>query len=239
MPKTMKWFLSVLLVFNCSFLFSQKDYWSYLVYFGGFPVNHIAKGISIPNNDKKSRMIINAIIEGSSYDNLKQKYPDSLDIKLEKLISGRVIDRTSNGFKFLFPVLVGDNRTKLETIIHKKIAESKITLDSMVFALKNSLGENPDIIFHFIWSRILMNAGGIYITQPIKPTKALQASHLLSIPHIPINVALIPTFFLKMTYTQCPGVMISLMNHLNFLPKNLFLTWQQINQYLIPIMISL
>jgi hypothetical protein len=155
MSKAMKWFLSILLVINCSFLSAQKNYWSYLVYFGGFPVNHIPKGISIPNNDKKSRMIINAIIEGSSYDNLKQKYPDSLDLKLERLISGGVIERTSNSFKFLFPVLVGVNRTKLETIIHKKIAESKITLDSMVFALKNSLGKNPDMIFHFIWSRII------------------------------------------------------------------------------------
>ncbi len=38
--------------------FAQADYWSNLVYFGGCPVNHIPKGIGIPDRNPKARKVI-------------------------------------------------------------------------------------------------------------------------------------------------------------------------------------
>jgi hypothetical protein len=151
----MKWIFNILLLLNGHFLFPQTDYWSSLVYFSGCPVNHIPKGITIPDNDAKSRMIMNAIIEGNTYDQLLQKYPDSLDIKLEKLISGKVIERNQHGFRLLFPVLVGEKRTELQTILHDRLLESKFSVDPIIVALKQSFSENPEMIFHFLWSRIM------------------------------------------------------------------------------------
>ena len=151
----MKWVLSILLLFNGHYLCAQTDYWSYQVYFSGCPINHIPKGITIPDKDKESRAIINAIIDGYSYDQLQQQYSDSLDIKLEKLISGKVIERNQDSFRLLFPVLVGENRTKLQTIIRKQLSESELSIDTMILALKHYLSKNPEMVFHFLWSRII------------------------------------------------------------------------------------
>ena len=151
----MAWVLSILLLFNAFNLFPQTDYWSYQVYFSGCPINHIPKGITIPDNDKTSRKIINGIIGGNSYNQLQQKFTDSLDIKLEKLISGKVIERNQNGFKLLFPVLVNKKRTELQAIIHKRLFGSGVTIDTMVQALKLALPGKPELIFHFLWSRII------------------------------------------------------------------------------------
>ena len=72
----MKRIFSLLLLLKSFFLFSQTDYWSYQIYFSGCPINHIPKGITIPDHDKKSRAIMNAIIDGDRYEQLQQKYPD-------------------------------------------------------------------------------------------------------------------------------------------------------------------
>jgi hypothetical protein len=151
----MKWTFFILVLWHSCFLFSQPDYWYYLVFFNGCPVNHIPKGITIPDRDNKARTIINAIVDGNSYDQLYQKYPDSLDIKLDKLITGKVIERDQNGFKLLFPVLTSENRIKLQTIIHRQLSGSGFTIDSMIGALKQALPGNPEMIFHFLWSRII------------------------------------------------------------------------------------
>jgi hypothetical protein len=151
----MKQFFCLLFLIKSFSLFSQTDYWSYQVYFSGCPINHIPKGITIPDHDKKSRAIMNAIISGDTYDQLLQKYPDSLDLKLEKLIAGKVIERNKNGFTLLFPVLVGKKRVELQSIIHRRISEKDVSLDSIILTLKQALPEKPEMIFHILWSRIM------------------------------------------------------------------------------------
>src|SRR5512138_1742033 len=107
-------YLSVLILFL--FLsrtaFTQTDYWANLVYFSGCPINHIPKGITIPDKDKQSRLILNAIIAGSSEEQLKTQFSDSLETKLNKLTEGNVIRRTNTHFEITFPVLTGESREK-------------------------------------------------------------------------------------------------------------------------------
>lgn len=98
---------------------------------------------------------MNAIIAGDKYEQLQRKFPDSLDIKLEKLTDGKVIERNNNDFTLLFPVLTGEKRTELQTLIHKRITEKCISLDPITQALKKALPKNPEMIFHFLWSRIM------------------------------------------------------------------------------------
>jgi len=151
----MKRILTLLLVLTCFRLFAQSDYWAHLVYFSGCPVNHIPKGITIPDRDKGSRTIINDIIGGDSYAQLQQKSPDSLDVKIERLIAGKVIERSGDHFKPLFPVLVGEKRKELQTLIRDRLSGSSFSVDDIVAPLKKYFASNPEMVFHFLWSRIL------------------------------------------------------------------------------------
>lgn len=151
----MKWILSIFLLCNIHYLYSQTDYWAYQVYFSGCPVNHIPKGITLPDKDKKARAIINAIIEGYNYSQLQKQYADSLDIKLDRLIAGKVIERRGDTLKLLFPVLADENRAQMREIIRRKITESNTTVDTIILALKHHLSKNPEMVFHFLWSRII------------------------------------------------------------------------------------
>ncbi len=151
----MKPILCFLLILDCCCIFPQTDYWASQVYFSGCRINHIPIGITIPDRDKKARMIINAIIDGCSYHDLQQKYPDSLDNKLEELISGKVIERNRDSFKLLFPVVVGENRAKLRNMIRKRMDESGLKLDTLIVALNRYVSGDPRMVFHLLWSRII------------------------------------------------------------------------------------
>jgi len=78
-----------------------------------------------------------------------------LDKKLEKLNSGKVIERNKNDFKLLFPVLVDDKRAELRKIIHNRLSGSDFSIDTIIHALNQALPESPELIFHFLWSRII------------------------------------------------------------------------------------
>lgn len=151
----MKWIISLLFILTASPLFSQTDYWSYLVYFSGCPVNHIPKGIAVPDRDPGSRAIINAIIDGYTYSQLLQKYPDSLDYRLDQLINGKVIEAENDAYKLLFPVFTGTKREELQKEIQSRLSSSNITLDTLVSQLNKAFTGNPDMVFHFLWSRIM------------------------------------------------------------------------------------
>ena len=71
----------LLVIFICIGLktFSQTDYWANIVYFNVDTINHIPIGITIPDKNIQARIVLNAIISGSSYNEMKQHYPDSLD----------------------------------------------------------------------------------------------------------------------------------------------------------------
>ncbi len=144
----------LLILFACS-ASAQPDYWAYQVYFSGTPINHIPKGITIPDRDKGSRAIVNAIIGGTTYSGLKQLLPDSLDERLEKLVAGRMIERHGDTIRMLFPALAGEKRDLLRDRIRKRIMESGIRLDTLVSALEKALPHNPELVFHFLWSRII------------------------------------------------------------------------------------
>ena len=151
----MKKVFILLILFYCGIGYSQFDYWAYQVYFSGCPINHIPKGIAIPDRDNKSRAIINAIIGGNNYGQLSQKYPDSLDIKLDKLITGKVLEKNKDKFNVLFPVIVGERRDKLQELIHKRIFDSGLSLDTIIEALRNALPGKQEMIFHLLWSRVI------------------------------------------------------------------------------------
>ena len=75
-------FLTVLILFLflSRIAFTQTDYWANLVYFSGCPIDHIPKGITIPEKDKKSRLIMNAILAGTSEEQLKLQLPTALKL---------------------------------------------------------------------------------------------------------------------------------------------------------------
>jgi len=135
--------------------FAQTDYWANLVYFSGCPINHIPKGITIPDKDKESRQILNAILAGASEEQLKSQFPDSLEPELNKLINGNVIRRKSNHYEVTFPVLVGENRNKIRDLVHKRVSSLNISLDSLIRPLETALKDNPKMVFHFLWSRVM------------------------------------------------------------------------------------
>jgi hypothetical protein len=147
----------LLVLFICVGLktFSQTDYWANLVYFNVGTINHIPKGIIIPDKNNQARIVLNAIIGGSSYKEIKQQYPDSLDLILTSLIEGKVIRRNSDYFEVLFPVLIGEKRNILKTLIHEKITDAAVSIDSLINILKKGLYNNPEMVFHFLWSRII------------------------------------------------------------------------------------
>jgi hypothetical protein len=147
----------LLVIFICIGLksFSQTDYWANIVYFNAGTRNHFPKGISIPEKNIKARIVLNAIIGGSSYNELKQQYPDSLDLILTSLIVSKVIRRDNDYFEVLFPVLIGEKRNLLKSLIHEKISDAVIPIDSLINLLKKGLNINPEMIFHFLWSRII------------------------------------------------------------------------------------
>lgn len=151
----MRFLFSLLILLTSYNLFAQTDFWSYQVYFSGCPINHIPKGITIPDHDKTCRAIMNATIGGDTYEQLQQKFPDSLDLKLGKLIDGKVLERNKSGFTLLFPVLAGDKRAQLQAIIEKRISKKDVSLDPIIRALKQALPERPEMVFHFLWSRIM------------------------------------------------------------------------------------
>jgi len=147
----------LLVIFICVGLnsFSQTDYWANIVYFNVGTINHIPKGITIPDKNIQARLVLNAIIGGSSYSEMKQQYPDSLDLILTSLIESKVIRRDEDYFEVLFPVLTGEKRNLLKTLIHERIADAVISIDSLMNILKKGLNNNPEMIFHFLWSRII------------------------------------------------------------------------------------
>ena len=147
----------LLVIFICVGLrsFSQTDYWANIVYFNAGTKNHIPKGITIPDKNIKARIVLNAIIGGSSYNEMKQQYPDSLDIILTSLMKNKVIRRDNNHFEVLFPVLIGEKRNILKTLIHKEITNAAVSIDSLLNILKKAMYNNPEMIFHFLWSRII------------------------------------------------------------------------------------
>ena len=151
----MKYLILPIFLFSSFWLQAQTDYWQYLVYFSGCPINHIPKGITIPDRDPASRAILNAIIGGDSYNNLTEKFHDSLDTRLEKLIAGKVIERKGENFKLLIPVLTGKKRDELRTLIQQQVKRSGLTADTLVHALKQALPQHPEMVFHFLWSRII------------------------------------------------------------------------------------
>ena len=63
----------LLVIFICIGLksFSQTDYWANIVYFNVGTRNHFPKGITIPDKNIKARIVLNAIIGGSSYNEIK------------------------------------------------------------------------------------------------------------------------------------------------------------------------
>ncbi len=151
----MKWFLSLAFLLSVCNLFAQPDYWAAQTYFSGCPVNHIPKGITIPDKDRESREIINSIINGHSYSQLLKEFPEGLGLKLGNLISGQVIAREGDGFKVLFPVIADKKRAELEAIIHERLTDKQFSIDTIIDALRLKFSKNPDMIFHFLWSRII------------------------------------------------------------------------------------
>lgn len=148
----------IILIFCLSVqLMAQTDYWADLVYFSGCPVNHIPKGISIPDRSPKARAIMNAIIAGSTYRELKNKLPDSLDAILERLSRGNVISIQKEKINILFPVLTGEKREKLDGLVKLKIRESLTGIDSLITPLRKELKDHPRLVFHFLWSRVIDN----------------------------------------------------------------------------------
>ena len=150
-------YLSVLLICLClsRIAFTQTDYWANLVYFSGCPINHIPKGITIPDKDKQSRLILNAILAGASEEQLKVQFSDSLDIELNKLIEGSVIRRNHDHFELTFPVLIGESRNKMRVLVHKKVLSLNISMDSLIRPLEIALKDHPKLVFHFLWSRVM------------------------------------------------------------------------------------
>jgi len=147
----------LLVIFICIGLktFSQTDYWANIVYFNVGTINHIPIGITIPDKNIQARIVLNAIISGSSYNEMKQHYPDSLDLILTSLIESKVIRREDDYFEVLFPVLIGEKRNLLKILIHEKITDAAVTIDSLLNILKKAMYNNPEMIFHFLWSRII------------------------------------------------------------------------------------
>jgi hypothetical protein len=144
--------LAIFLNLTC---LAQIDYWANLVYFSGCPINHIPKGITIPDNEKRAREIINAILAGAATDQLKKQFPDSLEVELSKLLQGNVIKTKHGRFEATFPVLIGENRKKLMDIVHQKVLSLDISMDSLIAPLALALKDHPQMIFHFLWSRIM------------------------------------------------------------------------------------
>lgn len=145
------------IIFTCSLkeVKAQPDYWANLVYFSGCPVNHIPKGITIPDKDKQCRLIMNAIIDGKPEEELQELFPDSLETKLNKLINGHVIKRVNNSFEIAFPVLTGETRQKMMEIVHRKISGINLPIDSLTAKLAVALKDHPEMVFHFLWSRVM------------------------------------------------------------------------------------
>lgn len=144
-------------------LFAQADYWADLVYFSGCPVNHIPKGITIPDRSMKARAVMNSIIAGSGYAELKQKFPDSLDAILERLCQGNVIRIQKEKINVLFPVLTGEKREQLNARVKLKIKDCLTGIDSLVIPLRKELKDHPRLVFHFLWSRVIDNCWwGLY-----------------------------------------------------------------------------
>jgi len=151
-------YFCIILVFCLSFqLGAQTDYWTDLVYFSGCPVNHIPKGITIPDRSPKARAIINAIIAGSTYSDLKRQLPDSLDEILNRLSKGNVIRSQKEKINILFPVITSEKREKLNELVKLKINERSPAIDSLIIPLKKELKERPQLVFHFLWSRVIDN----------------------------------------------------------------------------------
>ncbi|MCE1164770.1 MAG: hypothetical protein LWX07_05125 [Bacteroidetes bacterium] len=146
--------LCLILLLNCK-SFTQTNYWANLVYFSGCPVNHIPKGITIPDKDRTCREIINAIISGATDTVLNEQFHDSLSGKIYKLLNGGVIKRSAGRYAVTFPVLTGEDRIKLKSVIHAGINEIYPRVDSMITPLKKILGVRSGMTFHFLWSRVI------------------------------------------------------------------------------------
>ncbi len=146
--------LLVLLNFKAN---SQPDYWSNLVYYSGSHTKHIPKGITIPETDKESHLIMNSIINGSSYTELNQQFTDSLEIKLSRLIKGKLIQKKDDHYKVLIPVLIGSKRSELKTLIREKVKGESEFIYDLIDPLFKLLSDHPEMVFHFLWSRIIDN----------------------------------------------------------------------------------
>lgn len=166
---------------------SQTDYWANLVYFSGCPVNHIPKGITIPDKDKNARLIMNAILGGASEEQLKQQFPDSLEIELNKLIDGKVIRRNNNHLETTFPVLIGESRKKMMDLIHKKVSDLNISMESLIKPLEVALKDNPKMVFHFLWSRVMDDCWWNWYNSEFKTKKGPPSIAFIVFPQHPFQ----------------------------------------------------
>jgi len=153
----MKTKLILLLIFLSARLMAQTDYWANLVYFSGCPVNHIPKGIGIPDRSPEAWAVMNAIIGGSSVGELRSRFPDSLDAVLTRLNKGNVIRSQKEKVQIVFPVLTGGQREKLNERVKSKIRERIPDIESLIAPLKKELKDRPNLVFHFLWSRVIDN----------------------------------------------------------------------------------
>jgi hypothetical protein len=98
---------------------------------------------------------MNAILAGTTGEQLKKQFPDSLEIELSKLLQGNVIRNKHGRFEATFPVLTGEKRNKMMDIVHQKVISIGISIDSLIAPLALALKDHPQMIFHFLWSRIM------------------------------------------------------------------------------------
>ncbi|HVN58185.1 MAG TPA: hypothetical protein VMT63_07815 [Bacteroidales bacterium] len=148
-------FLSLIILSSWLSCFPQADYWANLVYFSGCPVSHIPKGITLADKNANARLIINMIIAGANEEQIKLRLRDSAEFWLNRLAEGKVIERDDNHLTLKFPVIADDNRKKLTEMIRSGIINSKIDLSAILNPLKSELKDRPELVFHFLWSRVI------------------------------------------------------------------------------------
>jgi hypothetical protein len=153
---TRRIFILLLVLLNFK-AYPQPDYWANLVYFNGSHTRHIPEGITVPENDIELRSIMNSILHGSSYMELNRQFPDSLKVELSRLINGKLIQQKDDHFKVLIPVLTGDERSELKTFIHEKVEGKCAFIYDIIDQLSKLLSDHSDMIFHFLWSRVIDN----------------------------------------------------------------------------------
>ena len=127
---------------------------SEVLYFSGQDV-----GFPVPDGrlaeDPTNNFIIGAALTGTTVEDLQRRGIDDANERVDKLVQGRFLAVTEGGYRLPFPVISGEQRRALESLVDARAAPVVPHVAAMLDRLAQAVGGRREVLFHLVWSRVM------------------------------------------------------------------------------------